>query len=349
MNAASETSRHTVSSPSLVEHGAGALLLSRSAVERLLTFDECIAAVEDAFRQHALGKTPAPGILGMHVQEGSFHIKAALLTLDRAYFAAKLNANFPRNGARHGLPTIQGVVALCDGVNGMPLAVMDSMALTSLRTAAATAVAAKYLARNKCETALICGCGGQARSQLRALLRVRSPLRIRAYDQDERRAAAFAASFESETAVETSIVEDLPAAVAASDVVITCTTAQRFFIARDMVRPGTFVAGVGADNENKQELDPQLLANSTVVADLIDQCGAIGDLHHAIAANIMSRGDVYAELGQIVAGIKPGRTSEDQIIVFDSSGTALQDVAAAAAVYRRALEDGEATRFSFAA
>src|SRR5262249_15757558 len=104
---------------------------------------ECISAVEDTFRQHALGKAPAPGILGLHAEYGSFHIKAALLTLGEPYFAAKTNANFPHNGARHGLPTIQGVVVLCEAVTGQPLAVMDSMAITALRTAAATAVAAK--------------------------------------------------------------------------------------------------------------------------------------------------------------------------------------------------------------
>src|SRR5215210_5638351 len=155
----------TRASGRMADTAAGALLLSRSAVERLLTQDECIAAVEDAFRQHALGKTTSPWLLGMHVQDGSFHVKAAQLTLDRPYFAAKLNANFPHNGPRHGLPTIQGVVALCDADTGRPLAVMDSMALTALRTAAATAVAAKYLARERCEGALICGCGGQSRAQ----------------------------------------------------------------------------------------------------------------------------------------------------------------------------------------
>ena len=102
---------------------AGALLLSRSDVERLLTPDACIAAVEDAFRQHALGKLPAPGLLGLHGAEGSFHVKAAFISADRPYFAAKLNANFPHNGARHGLPTIQGVVILCDAATGVPLAV----------------------------------------------------------------------------------------------------------------------------------------------------------------------------------------------------------------------------------
>jgi ornithine cyclodeaminase/alanine dehydrogenase-like protein (mu-crystallin family) len=237
--------------------GSGTLILSRSDVERLLTPDDCIAAVEDAFRRHALGHAPAPGVLGFHAADGSFHIKAAQLTLERAYFAAKANANFPHNGARHGLPTIQGVVVLCDAGNGVPLAVMDSMALTALRTAAATAVAAKYLARETCDTVLICGCGAQAREQLRALLRVRRPRQIRAFDLAPGKAAAFCAALGPELAVAAEPVDDLARAAGASDIVITCTTATRYFITRDMVRPGTFVAGVGADNEHKQELAPR--------------------------------------------------------------------------------------------
>ncbi len=326
---------------------AGAFLLSRSDIERLLTPDECIAAVEDAFRQHALGKAPPPGILGLHAEDGSFHIKAALLTLDQPYFAAKTNANFPHNGARHWLPTIQGVVVLCEAVSGQPLAVMDSMAITALRTAAATAVAAKYLARTTCRTVLICGCGAQAPSQLRALLRVRSPGRILAYDWDAEKLRGFAAALGVETGISIAPVADLPAAVAASDIVITCTTARRWFIAREMVRPGTFVAGVGADNEDKQELDPALLAGSKLVTDLTEQCAAIGDLHHAVTAGIMSASDVHAQLGEVVAGLEHGRANEEEIIVFDSSGTALQDVAAAAAVYRRALANSEMLRFLF--
>jgi len=332
---------------SAAPRAVGALLLSRSDVERLLTPDECIAAVEDAFRQHALGRAPPPGILGLHAEDGGFHIKAALLTLDRPYFAAKTNANFPHNGARHGLPTIQGIVVLCEAVTGQPLAVMDSMGITALRTAAATAVAAKYLARKECRTLLICGCGGQALSQLRAVLRVRSPGRILVYDQDAEKSRAFAAALGAETGLQITPVPDLPAAVAVSDIVITCTTARRWFIAREMVRPGTFVAGVGADNEDKQELDPALLAASKLVTDLTEQCAAIGDLHHAVAAGAMSPADVHAQLGEIVAGLKPARESEQEIIVFDSTGVALQDVAAAAAVYRRARADGECPRFSF--
>jgi alanine dehydrogenase len=326
----------------------GTLVLSRGDVERLLTPAACIAAVQDAFARHAMGQAPAPGVLGLPAQDGGFHIKAALLDLARPYFAAKVNANFPHNGPRHALPTIQGVAMLCDAANGRPLALMDSMALTALRTAAATAVAANHLARKQCDTALICGCGGQAREHLRALLQVRRPGQILAYDAVPEKAEAFAAATENELGIAVAAVTQLAPAVAQSGIVITCTTARRYFITREMVRPGTFVAGVGADNEDKQELEPALLAHAVLVTDLTAQCSAIGDLHHAIAAGAMDRAGVHAQLGEVIAGMKPGRGSDDEITVFDSTGTALQDVAAAAAVYERALASGQGVRFDFA-
>jgi alanine dehydrogenase len=317
------------------------LLLGRADVERLLPPEVCISAVEDAFREHALGNVPAPGILGMHVAAGGFHVKAGFLG---AYFAAKINANFPGNV---GLPTIQGAVILFDAANGRPLAIMDSISITALRTAAASAVAAKYLARPECNTMLICGCGGQAASQLEALRRVRKPRRVFAYDREEGRARAFAARFDGV------VGESLEETVRSSDIVVTCTTAERYFIAREMVRPGTFIAAVGADNERKQEIDPRLLADAKVVTDLTEQAARIGDLHHAIETGIISAADVHAELGEVIAGGKPGRERDDEIIVFDSTGTGLQDVAAAIAVYERALKDqtemkGTLLRFALA-
>lgn len=325
-------------------------LLSRQDVERLLPPQACIAAVEDAFGRLARGEVPPPGILGMHAGDGSFHVKAGFLTLDRPYFAAKLNANFPQNGPRHGLPTIQGAVILSDAANGVPLAIMDSMSITALRTAAATAVAAKYLARRECETALICGCGGQAAAQVRALITMRKPHVVWAYDQDKVRAARFAASLGQELGIDMRPSATLEDAVAASQIVITCTTSRRFFITQDMVRPGTFIAAVGADHEEKQEIEPRLLAEAKLVTDVTDQACQIGDLHHAIAAGVMTRKSVHAELGEVVAGLKPGRVRDDEIIVFDSTGTGLQDVAAAIATYRRAVDEnaGSAFRFSTA-
>jgi ornithine cyclodeaminase/alanine dehydrogenase-like protein (mu-crystallin family) len=316
------------------------LVLSRRDVERLLTPEVCLSAVEDAFRAYGEGRLPAPGILGMHGREGSFHVKAGFLSAERPYFAAKLNANFPGNGSRHGLPTIQGLVVLFDAANGAPLAAMDSTSITALRTAAATAVAAKYLARERCETLLLCGCGGQAHAQLAALLQVRPPARIYVYDQDSQKARSFAGALEAELPFDAAPVTDLAAAVRASDLVVTCTTARRYFIADEMVRPGTFIAAVGADSETKQEIDPRLMARATVVTDLTSQAATMGDLHHAIEARMMKREDVHAELGEVLARHKPGRSTADEIIVFDSTGTGLQDAAAAIAAYRRAQEDG---------
>lgn len=326
---------------------SGTLLLSRGDVERLLTPDACIAAVEDAFLQLAKGKAPPPGILGMHAIEGGFHVKAGFLQQDRLYFAAKLNANFPQNAARYGLPTIQGAVILSDAGNGALLAVVDSMSITALRTAAATAVAAKYLASKDCDTALICGCGGQAAAQLRALVAVRKPRRILAHDQDDARAAAFAAALGKELALPVSVEANLAQAVGKSQVVVTCTSARRYFVTQEMVRPGTFIAAVGADHEDKQEIEPRLLAGAKLVTDLTEQACRIGDLHHAIAAGAMTLESVHAELGEVIAGRKAGRESADEIIVFDSTGTGIQDVAAGIAVYRRALAAGAGTKFNF--
>jgi len=210
-------------------------------------------------------------------------------------------------------------------------------------------VAAKYLAAERCNAALICGCGGQALAQLRALLRVRRPQRVGVYDQDQLKAKAFAEAAAQELGVSVVLVPDLARAVEKSNLIVTCTTARRYFITREMVRPGTFIAAVGADHESKQEIEPRLLAAAKVVTDLTEQACVIGDLHHAIAAGIMSAHAVHAELGEVVAGRKPGRVSADEIIVFDSTGTGLQDVAAAIAVYRRALEEKAGRSFSLAA
>lgn len=318
------------------------LLLAKADVERVLTPQACIAAVEDAFREHALGNVPEPGILGMHEGSGTFHVKASFLRVDgKRYFAAKLNANFPENPGR-GLPTIQGAVLLSNAENGAPLAIMDSTSITALRTAGASAVAARHLARRQCDTALICGCGGQARAQLEALFCVREPRRVLVYDTDRERAVRFAKPI-GERAV---VAPDLAAAARASEIVITCTTASKYFLTREMIRPGTFVAAVGADNENKQEIEPQLMAQSKVVTDLTEQAPKIGDLHHAIDQGVMSVDAVHAQLGEVAAGLKPGRQSDEEIIIFDSTGTGLQDVAAAIAAYRGATRQHIGTSWS---
>jgi alanine dehydrogenase len=308
-------------------------VLCRTDVEALLDLDTCIAAVEEAFRQHGTGQARAPAVLGM---EG-FHVKAGLLQIGRLYFAAKVNGNFAGNAAL-GLPRIQGLVVLSDGATGVPLAVIDSVEITRLRTAAATAVAGRHLARADAAVATLCGCGAQGAAQVRALMRVRPLRKLFAVDLDPARARALADALSAE--LEVTVTDDLPAAVRASAICVTCTPSRRPIVFRDFVAPGTFIAAVGADSADKQELDPALMAAATVVTDVLEQCATIGDLHHALAAGLVQRDDVHADLGEIVAGRRPGRRSPGEIIVFDSTGMALQDVAAAAAAYERAEATG---------
>ena len=326
------------------------LVITRRDVKQLLGMRECIDAVEQAFLLHARGRTMPPGIAGTLVTGGGFHVKTAGMLApaesepgepdQHPMFAAKINANFPSNPDRHGLPTIQGVIALFDAENGRVLALLDSMEITSVRTAAATAVAAKYLARQDASTVTICGCGEQSRSQLRALACVRSLRRVYAYDVHADRARELARDMATELGLDVTVTTELGDETRASDIWVTCTPSHHWFLGRAHVTPGAFIAAVGADNPEKQELEPELLAASTVVADILDQCAAIGDLHHALDAGVMRVDDVHAELAEIVAGRRPARRLPNDTVVFDSTGTALQDVAVAMLVYRRAVAAG---------
>lgn len=316
------------------------LVLTREDVVRLLPIQACIEAVQQGFERHARGESIAPGILGTHVEGGGFHVKTAgLMSAGRPVFAAKVNANFPANPDQRGLPTIQGVIILFDAADGRVLALLDSIEITNLRTAAATAVAASYLAPRG-GTVTVCGCGEQSRYQVRALACMRSVRRVMAFDLNAERATRFATDVGAELGVETAVIGEPADAAAETDIWITCTTSRRWFLGRAHVAAGAFVAAVGADNPEKQELEPELLARNVVVADVLDQCAAIGDLHHAIAAGLMAREQVRAELADVVSGRKPGRRSPEEIVVFDSTGTALEDVAAAALVYQRARSTG---------
>jgi alanine dehydrogenase len=321
------------------------LLLTRDDVRKALPLDDCVEAVSRAFARQAAREDPPSALLGVHVPGGVFHAKAAVL---EGFFAIKLNANFPGNPARSGRPTIQGLVALLDATDGHLLAVMDSIEITILRTAAATALAARYLARADSKTATICGCGAQADTQLDAIVKTSPISRVFAYDQEGARAARFARERSAALGIEVHPVTDLSAAVRQSDICVTCTTARGPLIGPADVRPGTFIAAVGADSPEKQELDTRLLAIARVVVDNLEQCATIGELHHALEHGLVTTASVHAELGELIAGIKTGRTSDDEITIFDSTGTAIQDVAAAAVVYERSRLRGELPRLDLA-
>ena len=325
------------------------LLFNRSNVQELLSLPECIDALEKVFRWQGEGKIPASGILGVRTQNGGLHVKTACLSGAKSYIVAKLNSNFRQNYARFGLPTIQGLIVLYDADNGRVLAVLDSMEITLKRTAAATAVAAKYLARKNSSAATICGCGAQGSAQLRALSLVLPLRKVYAFDINLNTSLRFAAERSRELEIDIEPAGSLPDAIRGSDVVVTCTPATQSFVQQEDVAPGTFIAAVGADDSHKQEIDPALLASAKVVGDSFQQICSIGDTQHAIAKGLMQKESVYAELCEVVAGKKAGRTNEAEIIVFDSTGVAIEDAAAATILYEKALTAGAGNCFKFAA
>ncbi len=325
----------------------GTLLLSRKEVASLLELGDYIEVVENAFRAYAKGETLSLGLLHVDTPNGEFHIKAGGLKEPRVYCGLKMNGGFFENQSRFGLPNIQGTIALYDGENGYPLAFMDSIEITINRTGATTAVAAKYLARPDSQTATICGCGNQGRVQLRYLKQVLPIETAFAFDLQDGIAKNYAEEMGEALGITVTPVEDLAAAVGASDVCVTCTPSEEFFLKQEWVPTGAFVAAVGADSPGKQEIDPRLMASSTVVVDILEQCANVGELHHAIAAGLMDGDDVHAELGGVIAGQRPGRSSKDEITIFDATGTGLQDAAGAAAAYERAVARGTGSFFDF--
>jgi len=328
----------------------GTLVLTGADVRNVLEMSDCLRAVEDAFRILGSGGASRPVVASVRAAEGGFHIKSALITVgETEYFVSKTNANYPANASRHGLPTIQGTIVVHDAGNGAPLAVIDSIEITAMRTAAATAVAARYLARESAGALAVIGCGIQGLQHVRALCLVRALRSVSLYDADESAAGMLAAFVASEQESPVRVSSSIGDAVKGADLIVTCTTSTEFLLHATDVQRGAFVAGVGVDAEHKRELSPDLLASSKVVVDVLEQCASFGDLHHAIEVGVMTAADVHAELGSIVAGARPGRTSPDETFVFDSTGMALQDAATAVVVLERARASGLGVEVRFPA
>lgn len=328
--------------------GNDTLVLSAQNVLRLLDIRDCIDAIARILCTHDGGRGRGPVSTALTLPEGSVHAKAAAVEFNgRLFVVVKANVNLPGNPARSGRPTIQGALILLDGGTGQPLAVMDSIALTSARTAAAAALAAKHLSLGHAHTLTIVGCGEQGEAQLRAMSVVRDLRRAFVIDSDTGKAEGFARRMSDGSGLRIEPTKDLAEAIRASDICVTCTTSQTPLLHREDLHPGLFVAAVGADNPAKQEIDARAMASSRVVVDSLEACAASGDLHHAITAGAMSEQDVHGELAAVVAGRVPGRRNQHEVFIFDSTGTALQDVAAAIVVYERAAAEGAGFRVLF--
>lgn len=320
------------------------LFLTRRDLAMLLAPRDGLDAVAQGFAALANGRAQVPAPLHLVAAHGGFHAKAAAYNAARSWVALKLNSNLPGNPQRHGLPTIQGAVLFFDGDDGRLLAVMDSIELTSRRTAAASALAARYLARADSAVLAICGCGAQALPHVDALLDILPLRRILLWDIDPGPAQRLQACLAGRNAaIDAHVVDRLEQATRAADVVVTCTPSRQALLGRDDVRPGCFIAAVGADSPDKSEIEPSLMAVSKVVVDSRAQCAHMGDLHHAIAAGAMTAEQVHADLGELVLGWRNGRSRDEEIWLFDSTGVAIEDVASAARVFERAIERGIGT------
>lgn len=320
------------------------LALTRSDVAALMSPVDWLDAVTLGFAALGRGQAASPQPLHLPLPDGGAHAKAGRLDDSTGcWVALKFNLNLPGNAKARGLPTIQGALILGDGTTGRVLALIDSIELTLRRTAAATALAAQHLARPESRTLALCGCGAQAQPQLEALLDRFALGTVWLWDRDGERARALRDAWPARAGLELRLAATLEEATAQSDLVVTCTTATTAFLQPAHVRAGTFVAAVGADSPAKSEIAPALLSRARLVTDSLSQCLEMGDLHHAVAAGAMTPADVHAELADLVLGRRPGRSSADEICIFDSTGVAVQDVAAAASVYRRALERGAGT------
>ena len=324
--------------------GTPIVLLSDRDLQRLLRPETAIAALRETYAALADSRSDRGRSVGFTIEGGSIHVKSGLLPGSHLAFASKVNVNLPENAKLRGLPTIQGMVVVSDAKNGRPLAVMDSIALTGIRTAATAALAAQYGARRDSTRAAIIGCGAQARYQLEALRSVFALKTVRVFDIDTARAEAFAATHSKSDCTVTPAA-NLRVAVAEADICITCTTSKSPVLAEDLDLKGGFVAAVGADNPEKHEIAPGLMRRARILVDDLEACASGGDLNHALRSGAVSKERVHADLAELASGRKQGRLTADELVIFDSSGSGVQDVAAAWAAYQEAVRLGVGLRF----
>ena len=296
------------------------MFISSSEVSSRISMDQAIMAVEGVIARLGRGHVGAPVSLGVAVDRGTFHVKACAAANPGAanLFVAKVNANFPGNPAA-GRPTIQGLITVFDAQNGEIRAIVDSPSITSLRTAATTGMVIRHLAPLNAQVATVIGCGALGRYHV-AALKACGIGHVYLFDTDFARASAAVAWAEESLSMACDATENLRRATLQSQIVITCTPSTQPFLGVADVRPGTLIAAVGADNECKAEIESALLDEARIVTDLTTQCLKYGDLRRAPLKA------VSGELTDVVAD-RVARTAPNEIVIFDSTGLAVQDLA----------------------
>ena len=306
-------------------------IIDEPSLRRAITPRRAVEVIREAFRADGEGRTRVPGVINLEIPRahGEFHVKTAYIE-GVPHVAIKIASGFYDNAAK-GLPSGSGLMVLCDAATGLPVALLvDNGFLTDIRTGAAGAIAADVLARKSIRVAGVIGSGIQARHQVRCLAEVRRISTVLAWSRtrahldeylDELRADGFDAR----------AAEGPEAICREADVVITATPSRRPLVDAAWLREGLHVTAVGSDTPGKQELAAECLHRADLVAvDRLSQCGAFGELKHALDRGILMR-EAIPELGAIVAGRRPGRTGDRQVTIADLTGVGFQDTAIASA------------------
>ncbi len=300
-------------------------VFTAAQVEAAVSPERALEAVRDAFVAYARGEwSMPPKVYVPAYPAGDFR---AMPALGAGHAVLKWVTSFPGNPER-GLPTVSGLVLLSDASNGSLRAVLDAAAVTALRTGAAAVLAAETLGRADAETAAVVGAGVNGRAAARTFLA--RGRQVALWDVDRSRAEA--AASELGASVAGSREEALGA-----DLVVTVTPGHEVLLPSGSLRPGQQVSLMGADGPGKAEIAVEELARARVFCDDWEQASHAGELTHAIEAGVLGREDV-TELGDVLAGTAPGRESDDEITVFDSTGLAIQDLAIALAAVSRVGE-----------
>jgi len=324
------------------------LLLSIKDVKELLSIKEVIAAVEEGYLTYNAGKVQQPDIVSMEMPEnnGETDIKSCYNELNER-ISVKIASGFYNNGKINNLPTMIGTILLFDGENGAPLCIMDGSLITGVRTGAAGAISSKLLARKGSKIVAVFGAGGQARMQIYALCQVMNIQEVRVYSEYQEELSQYKKDIEENTGVKVILCDSQEKTMQDADIVISTTPSKKFFIDKSLVKPGMHIVAVGADMAGKSEWDPEVFKGAKIVNDSIAQCISRGETRNAIVSGIIKETDIYAEIGQLLAGEKPLRESDDEITIFDTTGMGIQDNVTAVMVYEMAKKKGLGKYFEF--
>jgi len=302
---------------------------------------EAIRIAEDAFKEKGEDKVQMPSktYVNFSRYNGDLRVMPAYLEQSDVAGVKVVNVH-PHNPKMLGIPSIMATIVLIDPKTGFPVSIMDGTWITALRTGAVGGVAAKYMSRADSKTAAIIGAGVQSRTQLAALMETREIARVKVMDISPEAQQRFIKEMSESFSVEILATSSVEEAVEDADIIVTVTPASKPILMNYCVDQGVHINAFGADAPGKQELDPMIFRRAKVVVDDLDQASHGGEIQHALANRIIETKDIYGDLGEIVAGAKAGRVSEEEITVFDSTGLAIHDVAVAWRIYEVAYERG---------